>query len=112
MTSSQVNLIQCLVVLICFGIGAACATLLTFFPERILKFIAQRERELYKGTFLLSDEELDKLPKFPSTQFFVGARSRYINRAPEHPKKFSRVLAVYRTIGCAVWAMLGFGMCQ
>ncbi len=87
------------------------AFLFTVYPERIVGAQAGFHRKVYKDALHLSDEQIDKIPQFPTDKFFVGPRSDYVNRAPEHPEEFEREVFGVRMVGILFgWIFLVFLM--
>ncbi len=78
----------------------------TFKPEVLVKWQAQFYRRTYKGLKRMSDQEIDQ--KIPRAWFFfmIDSMSHFVNRGPEHPEEFPRLLKYVRILGYAIWAML------
>ncbi len=102
------EIVGALVILIALGFFGILATLLAFFPQRVVSMVAREQRGLYKDRLHMSDEDIDKLAPLYKSKVLDGPRSRFINHAPEHPEDFSCSVDSLRLFGIVMWCLLIF----
>lgn len=70
------------------------------FPKQLVSWLGHFYRRWYKGYLEMPDGVIDKFPRLPTDTYLGGSRSQFVNRAPEHPEEFPRLILAYRLIGC------------
>src|SRR5436309_2495653 len=97
------KLVEAIIILIAAGGSIAfVAWTLLFRPNAYVQFNSRLSRIIYKDLLHLSDDTLDKGNWFPTTKFFLGSQSAYINQGVEQPEKFPRVSGYVRFVGCCI----------
>ncbi len=87
-------------------VPALFGMMFTFFPQRIIQWQGRFYRNWYKEHLQMPNGAIDKLPRAPTDTYLAGSRSHFINRAPEHPNQFPRLIVTYRAMGCFAFALL------
>ena len=88
------------------GVPSLLAYVCTFRAKRIIRWQANGMR-LNKERFKLSDEQVDRMPMFPTDRAYMnGSRSNFVNNAVEHPEQFGCAITYIQTFGIIIWIML------
>ena len=54
----------------------------------------------------LSDQEIDRRASPVWFVFMIDSMSHFVNRGPEHPEEFPRLLVYFRLIGCSLISLI------
>ncbi len=60
----------------------------------------------YKIRLRMPDEKIDRRVAPLWFMFMIDSMSHFVNRGPEHPEEFPRLVIYYRLIGCLVWVLI------
>lgn len=95
--------IRLLIVIAFFILSFLFFLYLALHAERAVRFQARFHRSLTKN---MPDRDIDFLPLLPTDKFLLGSLSQFVNRGPEHPEEFPRIVMVHRIF----WGVLATGI--
>lgn len=96
------GLISILVVLFTYLLAILFALIHILRPQDMVRRQAQFYRRRYVDSLKLTDEEIDKKVSRFWFFFLIDSVSHFVNRGPDHPEEFARLLTYYRVLGCLI----------
>lgn len=88
------------------GIPTMLAVVLLVIPHRIIQLQGRFYRKVYRDMLKLTDNQIDDFRRLPTDEATMGKRSDFIRQAPEDPRKYKRLIFMYRIVGGVLVAFI------